>query len=78
MIFNTVPKNKAINKDNIDIWINKSLEKEKLNKIYGKDLTPFLIQEINTQSQNETLKTNMALIINNAQLAGKLAYTYKN
>ena len=78
LIFNTVPKNKAIDKDKIDIWINKSLEKAKLNKIYGKDLTPFLIQEINTQSQNESLKTNMALIINNAQLAGQLAHTYKN
>ena len=78
LIFNTVPKNKAIDKDKIDTWINKSLEKAKLNKIYGKDLTPFLIQEINTQSQNESLKTNMALIINNAQLAGQLAHTYKN
>ncbi len=76
LIFNPVKKNMAINKDKIDTWINNSLKKAKLKKIYGKDLTPFLIKEINVFSQNESLKTNMNLIINNAKLAGKLAVKY--
>ena len=76
LIFNPVKKTMAINKDKIDTWINSSLKKAKLKKIYGKDLTPFLINEINVLSQNESLKTNMALIINNAKLAGKLAVKY--
>ena len=44
--------------------------------IVGKDLTPYLIKEINSISNNQTVDTNMELIINNALLAGKLAYNY--
>ena len=77
LIFNPIEKDKAIDKSKINLWINESLKKAKLNKIYGKDLTPFLIKEINTCSQNLSLKSNMDLIINNAKLAGKLAVTYK-
>ena len=41
--------------------------------IQGKDLTPFIIKEINEFSNNKTLIANMSLIINNANLAGKIA-----
>jgi len=44
-----------------------------LNHIRGKDLTPFLITEINALSKNKTLEANTALIINNALLAGKIS-----
>ena len=46
------------------------------NLFMGKKLTPFLIDEINTLSNNKTLKTNMDLIINNALIAGKIAADY--
>ena len=58
--------------------INSSIKKAKLNKVYGKDLTPFLIKEINILSQNKSLKANIALIIDNAGLAGKLAANFQN
>ena len=44
--------------------------------IKGKELTPYLIQEINILSNNQTLETNMELIINNALFAGNLAYNF--
>ena len=40
-------------------------------------MTPFLIKKINYYSKNKTLEANKSLIINNAKLAGKLAYIYK-
>ena len=46
------------------------------NKINGKALTPFLIKEINNFSNNKTLKANVSLIINNADLAGKIAKNF--
>ena len=52
LIFNTVPKDKSIDKNKVNSWINSSIKKAKLNKVYGKDLTPFLIKEINILSQN--------------------------
>ena len=48
----------------------------KINKINGKELTPFLINEINKESNNQTLKANVSLIICNADLAGKLSKEY--
>ena len=65
-------------KNLIENWINKSIEKAKLNHIRGKDLTPFLIKEINALSKNKTLEANTALIINNALLAGKLSKKFSS
>lgn len=76
LIFNPVPKEKAIPKKLIDGWIKLSIKKADINFISGKELTPFLINEMNILSNNKTLKTNMELIINNALIAGKIAVKY--
>ena len=76
LLFNPIPRNKAIEKKSIIKWVNNSIKKAKLNSIKGKDLTPFLINEINFLSNKRTLKANMELIINNALFAGKLAKNY--
>ena len=78
LIFNKVPKKYSIEKNLIENWINKSIEKAKLNHIRGKDLTPFLIKEINALSKNKTLEANTALIINNALLAGKISKKFNS
>ena len=78
LIFNKVPKKYSIEKNLIESWINKSIEKAKLNHIRGKDLTPFLIAEINALSKNKTLEANTALIINNALLAGKISKKFSS
>ena len=76
LIFNPVPKNKSIDEKLIQKWIKLSIDKAKINSIKGKELTPFLIKEINNLSKNKTLEANIELIINNAALAGKLAKKY--
>ncbi len=78
LIFNPVPKNKSIDEKLIKKWIKLSINKAKINSINGKDLTPFLIKEINKLSKNKTLDANIELIINNAAFAGKLAYNFYN
>ena len=78
LIFNPIPKNKSIDKKLIQKWIKLSINKAKINSINGKELTPFLIKEINKLSENKTLEANIDLIINNASLAGKLAYNFYN
>ena len=55
--------------------INATIKADR-NNISGKELTPFLIKEINEQSKNETLNANVSLIINNANLAGKIAKSF--
>ena len=76
LIFNKVPKEKAIDKNLIQNWIELSIDKAKKLKITGKDLTPYLISEINSLSQNKSLEANTALIVNNALLAGKIAKNF--
>ena len=76
LIFNPVPKDKGIDKKLIDKWIKSSIKKASKKMINGKELTPFLINEINILSKNKTLKANMELIINNALIAGKIASEY--
>ncbi len=75
-IFNKVPLEKALNKNDVEKWINNATIKADRNNISGKELTPFLIKEINEQSKNETLNANVSLIINNANLAGKIAKSF--
>lgn len=41
--------------------------------IQGKDLTPFLLQELAHRSQGATLRANRALLINNARTAAQIA-----
>ena len=76
LIFNKVPQINAISKEKINEWINRALLKAEQNKINGKAVTPFLIKEINNYSNNRTLKANVSLIINNADLAGKIAKNF--
>jgi len=78
LIFNKVPENNSIEKNQIENWLIQSIEKAKKNLIRGKDLTPFLISEINTLSKNKTLEANTALIINNALLAGKISKKFNS
>tara|TARA_Y100001970_G_scaffold267934_1_gene358536 strand:+ start:724 stop:1635 length:912 start_codon:yes stop_codon:yes gene_type:complete len=78
LIFNKVPKKFSIEKSLIENWINQSIEKAKLNHIRGKDVTPFLIAEINALSNNKTLEANTALIINNTLLAGKISKKFNS
>ncbi len=76
LIFNAVPKDAAIEKKLIKKWIKIIIEEANKKSITGKELTPFLINEINYLSDNQTLKANIKLIINNALIAGKLAAEY--
>ena len=73
LIFNKVPNENALSKEKVSKWINMAIIKAEKNKIVGKELTPFLIKKINESSNNQTLNANMSLIINNADLAGKIA-----
>ena len=76
LIFNPLPKNKSLKKELVDKWIKNSIKKAKENSIEGRDLTPYLIKEVNLLSKNKTLKANIELIVNNALLAGKLAKNF--
>ncbi|MEM1220267.1 MAG: pseudouridine-5'-phosphate glycosidase [Bacteroidota bacterium] len=45
-------------------------------RIQGKALTPFLLDRIEKETQGESLKANIQLVLNNARLAAKIARAY--
>ena len=74
LLYNPIEKKYSVDSRLIEKWINIANKKANKNKIIGKDVTPFLLKEIAKLSKGLTLKANTSLILNNAKLAGKIAY----
>ena len=69
--------------------VNESMEKEKIERaiadavskadeqgITGKDVSPFLLENIVAETGGESLAANIALVLNNAYVAAKIAAAY--
>ena len=76
LVCNPIPKEFSIDSTIIENSINSSMEIAKKNNIKGKDLTPFLLQNITSLTKGETLKSNIKLMLNNARLAAKIAISF--
>jgi len=74
LIMNPVPKENEIPKKTINIVIQKAIDKSKALNIKGKELTPFLLKTIVKETGGKSLKTNVALAINNIELGTKIAH----
>ena len=61
----------------IEEAISKSLEEATNRNIEGKDVTPFLLDHISQLTKGESLKSNIALVCNNARLGSKIALAYQ-
>jgi pseudouridine-5'-phosphate glycosidase len=73
LIANPIPEEYSLDKKIIDVAIEKALQKADENGIKGKDVTPFLLSEINDITGGMSLKANIQLVLNNAKLAAEIA-----
>lgn len=73
LVANPVTSESEIPKDEIDKYIDSALKECKNNQITGKAVTPFLLQRIVELTKGKSLKTNIALALNNIQLATEIA-----
>lgn len=73
LVSNPVPAESEIPKDVIDKYIDSALKECEELQITGKAVTPFLLQRIVESTDGRSLKTNIALALNNVQLAAKIA-----
>lgn len=73
LVTNPVPITEAISKSEMDPFIVKASEEAIQKKIHGQALTPFLLQRINELTEGKSLRTNLALLLNNARLAAQIA-----
>lgn len=73
---NPIPKADAIAKDVVDGWVTKALNTAAAEGVHGKAVTPFLLSKLAEISDGESIKANLALILNNAKVASRIAIAY--
>jgi pseudouridylate synthase len=76
IIANPVPLEFESDPNVIDKAIRKALRNAEEQGIKGKQITPFLLSEIEQITEGLSLKTNIQLVLNNAALAARLAVAY--
>ena len=73
VISNPVPLEMEIPAAQIDYIVAQALEEAKAQGIGGKRVTPYLLKRINELTGGQSLKTNIALVKNNARVGAQLA-----
>jgi len=73
LVANPIPEQSEIPREELEEYIKKAVAEAKENGISGKSLTPFLLSRLTELSGGKTLTANIALLKNNASLAGEIA-----
>ncbi|WP_265340069.1 pseudouridine-5'-phosphate glycosidase [Photorhabdus akhurstii] len=71
----------ALESQKIDMIIQQAVLEAKKNNIVGNSLTKYLMRTIDRETDGISAKANMAVLVNTAEVAGKLAVAhafYKN
>lgn len=73
LVVTSIPHEHAIERQQLDTWIEKALGAAREQGISGKATTPFLLKQLERLSSGKTLDANLALIYNNAAAAAEIA-----
>lgn len=76
VIANPIPQKSAMDPGIIHKAIEEALEEADRQAITGKEVTPFLLEKVAHATGGDSLKSNIALVINNARLAARIAVAY--
>ncbi|MCC5849920.1 MAG: pseudouridine-5'-phosphate glycosidase [Verrucomicrobia bacterium] len=66
------PPKSALTPSELESGLELSLENAERQKITGKALTPFLLDDLARQTRGKSLAANLALLINNARIAAEI------
>jgi pseudouridine-5'-phosphate glycosidase len=75
LVAQPVPAGEEIPKAEMDYFILQASQEAIKNETRGQALTPFLLQRIGELTNGRSLRTNLALLLNNARLAAQIAKT---
>ena len=78
LIANPIPKEHSMDKEYIDRKIDEAIFEARDKDVKGKEITPFLLDKIQTITNGNSLFSNIQLVFNNAQLAASIAVAYAN
>lgn len=73
LVANPVPPEAEIPRDQIAPLIAQAVDEAAAQGVTGKALTPFLLSRLNDLTEDRALDSNVALVLNNARLAAKIA-----
>jgi pseudouridine-5'-phosphate glycosidase len=73
LIANPVPEADEIPREEMEIYIARAIDNAERNEIAGKAVTPYLLDNLFHLTDGRSLKTNIALVENNARLAAEIA-----
>jgi pseudouridine-5'-phosphate glycosidase len=67
------PEERALPAEEVELAVARALASGETGGISGKDVTPFLLNELNETTKGATLIANLALLLNNACVAAQIA-----
>ena len=73
VIANPIPEEHAMDNAEIDSVIEKAIVDMLRERVTGKDTTPYLLARIAERTGGRSLEANIQLVLNNAQLAARIA-----
>ena len=76
LVTNPIPKTEAISKSEMEPYIEQANREAHEQSIHGKALTPFLLPRISELTDGKSMRANLALLLNNAQLAAQIAKVF--
>lgn len=73
VVANPIPEEQALDSKEMDHMIEQALAKAKQRGITGKEVTPFLLEEVKGLTKGKSLEANIALVQHNAEVGADLA-----
>lgn len=73
LIANPIPETSEISAETLAPIIAQATDEAEAHGVKGKSVTPFLLQRIFELTEGRSLEANIALVLNNAQLASSIA-----
>jgi len=67
------PEAEAIPEAEVQVWIEEALQAASQSEVRGKEVTPYLLAWLAERSNQRTLRVNVALLRQNAAIAGAIA-----
>ncbi len=77
VVANPIPVVAEIPAADIELHVVAALKEAEKQGVKGKDVTPFMLKRITEITAGRSLKANISLVLNNAEVAAKIAFSFK-
>ena len=76
LVANPPPEDTALSPTVVEAAVRQALEECQAAQVHGQSVTPFLLERMCKLTRGESVKSNLALLLNNARLAGWIATAF--